>query len=206
MPTIPWDLLMQLNATAQSLEYPGSWFDETMEPYLEQIASVIMYELERRQPYGKDAYAGTGGVEPHYNKLPSQRFGHTPISEGWRSTVFCSGWQEGDHGGHVEIYSKSEHVEAVLTGQLKPFYEEPHDPRRFCYFWWGDPLPWPAKDGEPPGFRFFSRVERKERKANPFLAESVQATKDRIRYLVTFGIERWLIEEHTRRNMEHVER
>lgn len=153
--------------------------------------NALLVNITKRQPHGHIEYDPRGYYAVG---TVSERVGHTPIEDGWRSGVSTD---ENDDVGFT-IRNISEHIRWVVWGAEEHFIPEDAP---FVFFWWGKPQPWPAPSvnkhtGEEmgPGYYKFSMVDHPGiKKPNPFISEAKEDTRGDMRHEIKHGVETWIM-------------
>lgn len=78
---------------------------------------------------------------------------------------------KGPKGSIIDWLSKGTHEHPIFSKRWT------NGSGSLLYFHWGNPLPWPPRDGRPPGKRSYIAVQHRGAKPNPFLEESFQDVK-----------------------------
>lgn len=173
---------------------PPDW-EDFMEDSIERARDIIMGYIESEQPYGEREEAITlynkKGDEVYHRgaQYPSDRTGHTPISEGWNTEVNRFGNEL-----NLTFTNESEHVWWVIEGTKKAKWRVPTYSDTKPLFWWGAPQKWPQKDAQPAGPRLFPWIEREKPEPNPFPSRVVERARGEVRGVVAEGIGDYIIE------------
>jgi len=150
---------------------------------------VLMENVVKGQPHGHTEYDPRGYYAVG---TVSQRIGHTPIEDGWRTETDYT-----DDGGlSMRVRNISEHIRYVVSGAA-PHPEPKTGP--YVFFWWGAPQRWPApeyhdKTGEKmgPGYYKFPMVTHPGQAANPFFRDAVARSRPRMSINIKNGVADWI--------------
>lgn len=126
-------------------------FQQAMDEPQRLAAATFLYYIEEVQPLGHTEHPFEIGGKSYGGTTVSERLGHTPIQDGYRTVV-----EKIDGGSSLKISNVSQHIKWIISGAPK------HDePRGFGWlvFWWGEPQRWPAKDRRPAGPRVRGHVD-----------------------------------------------
>lgn len=144
------------------------------EPRRQSIMATRAAEGGRRILALIRQFAPVGTVEPSYmgsrgpivHGRPSLRLHGVTMEGGWQPIAI----EPVAGGSSFSISTTAPQVVLLMRGTTKKNY-----PISRVSFWWGAPLPWPAKDGKPAGGRYFPEVAHPGRNPNLFVQRALEA-------------------------------
>jgi hypothetical protein len=156
-------------------------FSEQMELPATMALDTLMHNIVARQPHGHVEYDPKGYYAVG---TVSERIGHTPIEDGWRTSVEPVG-----NRVRTQVKNISEHIKAVVLGAEVHLIPDtaPH-----VFFWWGKPQRWPAKAETGPGYYKFPVVIHPGQQANPFPADAVSESIPDMKETIKVGVGDWI--------------
>ena len=161
-------------------------FAEEMELPAAMALDVLMKNIIKQQPHGHQEYDPKGYYAVG---TVSERIGHTPIEDGWRTSI-----EHTENGLKTQIKNVSQHISVVITGTEKKEYSIP-SMAPSVFFWWGRPQRWPPLDGRDPGYRRFPLVHpvtHPGQEENPFVARALHGSIPDMKHSVSWGVRGWL--------------
>lgn len=182
---------------------PPPW-EEEFEDDLDHARDIVMGHLEREQPYGRfepavEFYDKYGNITyQRAGSFPSDRMGHTPISEGWRTETV----RQGDRMS-LQFTNVSEHIFYILNSDgrgiggdspYKDSWRSDEHGKGPVVFWWGSPLPWHPSPPAQPGSNIFAYTERKRPEVNNFVERAIDEAYYEVSGTIQEGMSRVLIE------------
>lgn len=182
----------KIQSALQDLEEKEG-YAEQMEPLAVLAMETLMANITREQPYGHVELDGSGYAvyaKPERYTV-SERIGHTPIEDGWRTEIT----REGD-GLKMRLRNISEHIRYVILG-AKPHLEPKTGP--FVFFWWGAPQRWPAPEFNRrtgrkmgPGYYKFPTIDHPGQDPNPFVVRAKEQSKPGMAQGIFSGTAEWI--------------